>query len=71
MSIRDLKNLLANELSLQKEYHEFCIECIKRIYGEKANIVIASFEEDVETFSINRYLSGICYLDSLFIKKDE
>lgn len=64
MDTRTLKNLLKDQLEIEKELHEFCIECLKRIYGEHSGLAISHFNDGYNYFEENGCIQSLEYIDS-------
>lgn len=45
MDNKKLKNLLRETMEIEDELYDFCIECLKKIYGEDSQFAINAFEE--------------------------
>lgn len=71
MKNKDLKQLLCDSFQMEKELYEFCIDCLKRIYGENATSIIYMFEEGVESFEYNGCIQSFNCIDSRYKKQCE
>lgn len=40
-----LKEILAEQFQIEKELYEFCVECIKKIYGEDNHLAVDEFQD--------------------------
>lgn len=45
MNTRELKKILKDNLEMESNLYDFCIDCLKKIYGEDSHIAIESFEK--------------------------
>lgn len=46
MEIRQLKTMLEDQLSLERDLYDFCIECLKKIYGKDSSMAVHAFESN-------------------------
>lgn len=63
MTQLELKKILADQIRLEAEYHDFCKECLKRIYGDKSEMAIGLFTECVDSFEYNCFFHSLCSID--------
>lgn len=63
MNSRELKKLLRDALEVEKELYDFCVECLTRIYGEKAPRAIQMFEENFDHFDDSCCIYSLEYID--------
>ena len=61
---KELKKLLADCLNMESELYDFCVDCLKKIYGDRANQAIYMFEESVEMREPNGCIQSLEYIDN-------
>lgn len=71
MSDRELKSVLMDSLTMEKELFEFCIECLTKIYGEHTEKAIALFKEGVDGIDYCGCIQSLRCIDSQLNKQLE
>jgi hypothetical protein len=70
MKNKNLRNLLADSLQLESELYDFIVECLKKIYGEKADQAIHAFDEGLEFREWNGCIQSLGIINSRLADKD-
>lgn len=68
MNNRELKKLLADSFQLENELYDFCIECLNKIYGEKASYALNEFNESLDFREYNGCIQSLSCIDNRFKK---
>lgn len=72
MDNKKLKNLLRETLEIEDQLYDFCIECLKKIYGENAHIAINDFEQGYNSYDWNGCIQSLVSVDaqvSIFVER--
>lgn len=69
MGNNELKKILCESLELERELHDFCIECLRKIYGKDADFVINEFEEGIYFRDYNGCIQSLDVLEARFINR--
>jgi hypothetical protein len=64
MNIREIKKLLSNEIEINDDFYDFCIECLKKIYGDNSNIAINDFNESLDAYQYNGCIQSLVAIDN-------
>jgi hypothetical protein len=71
MSEKELKKVLADSLQREAELYDFCIECLKKIYGEEATRPIQIFDEGIDFADYNGCIQPLSCIEGQYKKEIE
>lgn len=60
MNTRELKKILKDNLEMETDLYDFCIDCLKKIYGDDSDIAISQFETNYEYSNDNGWSDLSC-----------
>lgn len=60
MNHKELKSLITDQFTLEREMYDFILDCLKKIYGENYELAKQEFESSYESFDYHMSLSFTC-----------
>lgn len=64
MNDRPLKKMLAESFKREEELYDFCIECLERIYEERAKNAINKFNDSLDFYEFNGCISSLRMIEN-------